>query len=145
MTRQPSRAQREREAALRLGLGWVMGIGWTNGPVLLVQAADGRRAESIRKEAQRASAMLEAAGSRHSVTGEAVVLFSMCCANGGAARLRRLVADVMSEKRVSGDLFDVSTHEFTSTVLSMAGMHGLPEIDANRRAALIEDEMRRMR
>lgn len=137
IARQRARAQREKEAALRIGLGRVLGLGWRAGPVLLVACADARRAETVRKELARLALMTKREG--------AELLLDIGFADGAAVRVRRAVALSLEPDRLTGDLYQVDADAFARRCAATAALHGARVLDAAARAALIDAELMQVR
>jgi hypothetical protein len=129
----PTKGHRAKEAALRIGLGWVIGIGWPGGPVLLVACADGRRAEATRKEIARIERMT---GKR-----DADVVAASCFRDGKSASVRRDVASALLPERIMGDLFAVDSERFRAQVSACASAAWCKALGEHERAAAIEDEL----
>jgi hypothetical protein len=134
---QKTKAQREREAAVRLGLGWVIGVGWERGPLLLVSAADARRATAVRDEVRRVERMTGKQGA------SAVVM--ACYRDGAALRVRVALASVLASDRILSDLFGVDSGRFAVALGEAASAVRAREIDEAARAAAIEREMMEVR
>lgn len=141
-----SRAKREREAAARLALGWVLAIGWDNGPLLLVTCGHGRRRDAERKEGARAAVMLEARGVADMVA-PGIVRGAWCVA--GAYDLRELRLHLGRKlaaqgQRVTGDLYQVNVAGFGAAVMTVAERRRITVLDEASVAAMIEKELMRV-
>lgn len=137
-----TRASREREMALRLGIGWVMAVGWSGGPVMIIAANDARRAEAVRKERTRVEAIVP-----RIMGDQAACVAEACVADNAAPRLRREVVSTLERlaSRWAGyDLFDTSTPVFADACGIAAAALGVRLLTAAERAAMIEAELGRV-
>lgn len=135
--RQRTRAEREREAAVRLGLVWLAAVGWPEGPLLVLSAADGRIGEAVRKERRRAQVMAGREG--------AAEVARWCFDDARAVvSMRRRLATALGPVRVSGEMYGVDSAWLASAVDAAALTLRAVPFDAAERDRRVAAEMGRL-
>ena len=119
--RQPTYAQRRREAVARLGLTWVGAVGWADGPLLMISAASHEWTDRIGKERKRVEIMAAREG--------AALQVSACYAGSDvAASVRRRLREMMATTRVGAEMFSVDKTSF-KLALGETGARALGEAE----------------
>ncbi len=151
LTGRATRAQREREAARRLGISWLAMVGWPEGPLLVVSSSDARFSKHVREECRRVERMAQRsrlAGLSEEERSAPARLSSnnTFCVLGEreTAALRRAVVEALRPWRLANDLFAVDSSFAAAQVEAAAALLGSPLLSDSGRAEAVRREMERV-